>query len=371
MVVQSCEPSGGTPNIFVDPLSLSSLQAPNTTAMETLTISNTGDADLSWMIQEEDTTAAPMPNPEGYGATGPADFGRGSRRGGPAVAPAASANASIYRQPEVLLYDNGPLVTHPAGGFGGTDASAVRPRSTMSVYGFGFQASAGNRIADDFTVTDADGWNDGSVTFFGYQTGSTTTSTFTGLNLQIWDGPPDNPASSVVWGDTTTNLLANSISSNSYRVLDTDLTASNRPVMADTATVGARLPAGTYWLDWQADGSLASGPWAPPISILGTTTTGNAMQYTSTGWAALIDTGSAAAQGLPFVIEGSTSGAPDFELPFRHPLAEPQPGHRDDRRRRGHHRGRHLRLHRPGRRRLHGQPVRAPATISTPVPATD
>ena len=34
------------------------------------------------------------------------------------------------------------------------------------------------------------------------------------------------------------------------------------------------------------------------------TTTGNAMQYT-TAWATLIDSGSATAQGLPFIIEGT------------------------------------------------------------------
>ena len=63
------------------------------------------------------------------------------------------------------------------------------------------------------------------------------------------------------------------------------------------ATVNTFLPAGTYWVDWQADGTLASGPWAPPVSILGQTTTGNALQFTSTGWAAVTDGPRAA--GLP------------------------------------------------------------------------
>ena len=51
------------------------------------------------------------------------------------------------------------------------------------------------------------GWFIQTITFFAYQTGSTTTSTMTGVNLQIWDGPPDNPGSAVVWGDTTTNVM--------------------------------------------------------------------------------------------------------------------------------------------------------------------
>ncbi len=74
--------------------------------------------------------------------------------------------------------------------------------------------------------------------------------------------------------------------------------------MANTYAVGAHLPAGTYWLDWNADGVLASGPWAPPISILGQTTTGNAIQYT-TSWAAALDTATGTQQGIPFVLEGS------------------------------------------------------------------
>ncbi len=73
--------------------------------------------------------------------------------------------------------------------------------------------------------------------------------------------------------------------------------------MTAVGTVNTVLPAGTYWLDWQVGGSLASGPWAPAITILGQTTTGNAMQQTvSTGvWANFIDVGP---QGLPFIIEG-------------------------------------------------------------------
>ncbi len=47
------------------------------------------------------------------------------------------------------------------------------------------------------------------------------------------------------------------------------------------ATIGTALAQGTYWVQSATDGSLASGPWAPPITILGQTTTGNALQYTT------------------------------------------------------------------------------------------
>jgi hypothetical protein len=68
------------------------------------------------------------------------------------------------------------------------------------------------------------------------------------------------------------------------------------------------LPPGTYWLDWQFGGSGSfSGPWAPPVTILGQTGKpgANALQYTSTGWAALVD--GVYPQDLPFIIDGAAS----------------------------------------------------------------
>jgi hypothetical protein len=80
--------------------------------------------------------------------------------------------------------------------------------------------------------------------------------------------------------------------------------------MANTVSAGVYLPADTYWLDWQSDGSLASGPWAPPIVISNTTETGNALQLVSGNWGSVLDSDSNTAQGFPFVIE-----EPDCDLP--------------------------------------------------------
>ena len=70
----------------------------------------------------------------------------------------------------------------------------------------------------------AGGWNISTITFYAYQTGSTTTTTINNVNLRIWNGVPGAGGSSVVFGDTTTNRLAGSSFSNIYRVLDTGLT---------------------------------------------------------------------------------------------------------------------------------------------------
>ncbi len=217
-----------------------------------------------------------------------------------------------------ILYDNGPLITHPAGGSGGADASALQTTTlVMNTLGFGHADTTGFRMADDFVVTDASGWDVESITFFAYQTGSTTTSTMDHVNLQIWDGPPGAGGSTVVFGDTTTNRLASTSWGNVYRTTLTTMAAIDRPIMESVVTAVIHLDPGTYWLDWQTGGTLASGPWAPPITILGTAVTGNGQQFNPTPmtWGPALDTGTGTpAQGLPFVIEGNVTAVAEVTL---------------------------------------------------------
>jgi len=211
-----------------------------------------------------------------------------------------------------VIYSNGPLVTHPGQGAGGADASALQASLGMSALGFGAAQSLGYRVADDFTVP-ATGWTISSVTLYGYQTGAPTSpSTFTGVTLRIWDGPPGVAGSVVVWGDTVTNRLVSSSWSGIYRVVDYDLTATKRPIMANVAAVGITLGPGTYWLDWDFSGSGSyPGPWVPPITILGQTTTGNARQFDGQNWYYIFDSGTNTQQGLPFEINGSVGVVPE------------------------------------------------------------
>jgi len=201
-----------------------------------------------------------------------------------------------------ILYDNGPLITHP----GTPDVSRVQSGLNMSSYGFGAQltATVDNRIADEVIVSDT-AWAVDSIIVYFYQTGSTTMSTITAINLQVWDGKPGDAAAAVTWGNTQTNLMTATYWSGIYRDTETNAGNMDRPIMAcKVATPGLTLAPGTWWIDYQAEGSSASGPWAPPISIIGQTTTGNAVQKTETGWADLLDNGSMTLQGLPFKIYG-------------------------------------------------------------------
>ncbi len=227
------------------------------------------------------------------------------------------AGAPLQVMGSPLLDLRPQLITHPGAGAGGGDESRLQSTSLgMGTLGFGAQQTVPNRIADDFVVP-AGGWDVNAISFYTYQTGSTTTSTFTGMTFQIWNGPPNVGGSAVVFGDTTTNRLSSTAFTNIFRVTETTIGGSTRPIMAVTASgLTINLPAGTYWLDWALTGSLASGPWAPPITITGTAVTGNGLQFTTPmpptpgAWAAAVDGGTGTpAQGFPFTIEGIVPAA--------------------------------------------------------------
>lgn len=100
---------------------------------------------------------------------------------------------------------------------------------------------------------------------------------------------------------------------------DTALTGTTRPIMESILSVPGgqlTLQPGTYWLDWIAGGTLASGPWQPPVTIIGQTTTGNARQFlgSTNAWQDFIDTGSNTQQGAPFLVLGEIAGDPEVGL---------------------------------------------------------
>ncbi len=215
---------------------------------------------------------------------------------------------SVWTEPldSVTLYDNGPFRTGPCGA---NFESQLQDASLgMTVFGFGHQQSANNRVADDFTVPAGACWQIDAITFFAYQTGAGTgASTMTAVNYQIWSGRPGDGGSVVIFGDTSTNRLGSSTWSQTYRTLQSaPCGATNRPIFANVCAAGVQLNGGTYWIDWQTAGSASfSGPWANPLVILGQCVTGNGRQSIAGVWGPLNDGGpQACSQGLPFIIEG-------------------------------------------------------------------
>jgi hypothetical protein len=169
------------------------------------------------------------------------------------------------------------------------------------------------READDFVIP-AGGRNVGYLKFATYQTGATALS-MTSLTLRILNGPPNDPGSQVVFGDTTTNRLSYVEFAPIYRTFNTvvpgtcggALTAPDqtRHIQWTYAAVNQFLPAGTYWFDLGGTGSVASGPWlavATDADAVGRQCTGsnsNAMTFTvaSSTWAPVTDTGQPLAGG--------------------------------------------------------------------------
>ena len=154
---------GGDPNINVTPGSLSSTQATNTSTNQQLTVANTGGGTLNWQIAEEPADLPQMAHPSGYAPRDSAvDAG-----GAVGAAPESPAGVATWTRPEVVLYDNGPLVNSPGTGPGGADESLARDVTVgLTSRGFNQSLAGGFRVADDFTITDPGGWNVSSITFF-------------------------------------------------------------------------------------------------------------------------------------------------------------------------------------------------------------
>jgi hypothetical protein len=206
-----------------------------------------------------------------------------------------------------ILYDNGPMITIQSLGPNDPNWSVIQPPDTAH----GSCDTKGiYRLADDFSVNDAS-WAIDSIVFFEFQINSpAASSSFTTFNLQIWNGSPCVGSSTVVWGDTSTNILSSSYWSGIYRVYES-CGLITRPIMRNVCrTPGLNLPAGgDYWVDWQADGTLPAGVWQPFITINDEAETGNGLQYDADSWKNVVEPGGA--KGFPFIIYGTavTSGA--------------------------------------------------------------
>jgi len=231
-------------------------------------------------------------------------------------------------------------VAAPIGGFW-SETPASSASECSSAAGFSSHSTGltgAYRFADDFTVTGAAGWSITSVSLYAYQTGSSPLSSpFGGINLRIWSGRPGDAGSVVVFGNTTTNRMVSSTSTNTFRIFNSVVAPA--PAAPDTSRLiwrtdasatGAHLAPGTYWLDWQyVSVDPSSEAFSPPVTIAGVRTTAgaNARQYKITGgtipsvWADVIDTGKPTtapdlAQDFPFIIRGfvGTPCLADFNL---------------------------------------------------------
>lgn len=229
------------------------------------------------------------------------------------------------------LFNNGGLATGATTGSG----TAAMPNTVWSELqndgagtanaSTGSTANGNFRLADDFTVP-AGGWTIREIAFYGYQTNNVA-QTINGVNVQIWNGPP-NAGGVVIFGDTATNRLNSAAVGNVIRTFSTTVPAAAMPtvlrrpweiraLIESAPGVGLTLPAGTYWVDFQfvQNTSLAAAAvFCPAVTVVGQRNrpTDNALQSNAGVWAAAIDAGNPAAGpdvplDFPFVIRNTVT----------------------------------------------------------------
>jgi hypothetical protein len=197
-----------------------------------------------------------------------------------------------------FIYDNGPVVSgmYDGAGFANTCLLQTLIPNPGAIFGFQANNNAGFRVADDFHLKAPGPVTITEIEVFAYQTGSSTTSTITGLYVDITAGDPSLGAPPVPGSPGfgvnlfTAGTVINNSWSNMYRVSDTNLSNATRPIMAVRCILPAPItltPGLNYWLSYALTGSLASGPFVPPVVILNEMNVGNAKQLTPSGWQTL------------------------------------------------------------------------------------
>jgi|GEM_PF-306208 len=267
--------------------------------------------DWANMINDRSVIANPPSTKSDYvgGATDPGQGVTGTFNGQP----------KELDNTDVVLFNNGPLVNSAGTGTGGADESVIQ--APIGSFGWNVNTAVPFRCADDFTVVGSS-WAVTSFDVYTYQSAAPlTTCPITKVVLRIWNGQPGTAGATVVWGDTTTNRMSAGVYSNINRTSAVNGGNARAIWKVTASTPGLTLNPGTFWAEWGFLGSASySGPWAPPVTINNTPTTGNSIMFAGTlaGWSTIYGvTGPPATnpQGMPFIINGTTSGG-SGSIPF-------------------------------------------------------
>lgn len=204
-----------------------------------------------------------------------------------------------------IMYNNGPIVTHPGAGYNGADVSAIELNAQS---GMTCDQIAGYTIADDFTLDKPTYIH--QIAFYMYEPNAEyfNPDYIEMLFLRIFDGSPKD-GGKVIWGDTYTERINKDATafSNIFRVLIEDMESPLRPVFRVVGDVNITLPAGTYWIEAipcslipPYEGGVV---YAVPVTRLDEQNTGNALQRTSEGWIDVVDPNKGPC-ALPFEVIG-------------------------------------------------------------------
>lgn len=205
---------------------------------------------------------------------------------------------------QTWLAGSSQLVTHAGQGPSGSNVSSTQTSLGATLYGSNQNHGGGFWIASRISVP-AGGWMLDSLITYGYQTGSSTVSTFTASYAYICADSSSRPSSTIIVGSNSTNIMTQTSWSGIYRATtDTPpFTETNRPIMRIKSILTGSVSPGNYWVVWDASGSLASGPWCPPVTTLASLSTGtNSYQYNGTGWIQSMD--GTSTLDMPFKLYG-------------------------------------------------------------------
>jgi hypothetical protein len=165
-------------------------------------------------------------------------------------------------------YENGPVITHPNVGLGGSDLSLLQYyRTGQVVFGWGNQQQNLNRLADDVNLPDDTPLK--SLQFYQFfQAPSPVAKPFDLLTARVWDGDPRLAGSKVLnvfsaFPEQTPTTIFRSIDTqpfvDSQRLWLLKLPIENGPI----------LQAGkTYWIEWQPSvvPLITTGAFVPPTT---------------------------------------------------------------------------------------------------------
>ena len=251
------------------------------------------------------------------------------------------------------LYSNGSIatgVTSKSGvnaptGYTWSEMQNVTGNTTQSNATAGFPAyfySSGTtsyRLADDFIIPAGQTWDISSFDFFGYVADYTgTTIPIDQLKILIYNVNPSTSGAIPIAGNVSINALdvANSSNAFIYRIGNSlypspgQVTNSTRRMWKFRANIATTLPAGTYWVEFQAHATTDIQVFFPPVTIVGSrgvvganakiNVVASTFPSDVLGWAnSLIDSGTPTSapdvnQELPFLINGNLLGINQYEL---------------------------------------------------------
>ena len=214
------------------------------------------------------------------------------------------------------IYSNGPIVTHPTGGFGGNPVSILQslaPPAGLgnSEYGYGAQVGT-NSLADDFAVHGT--WTINAIEVFGYAVSAPAPSC-TDVRLAIYNNRLDQggvpiPGSPVFANNlfTTAGYTVTNTMTTIRRAVQVSPLDNDRIIQSVRVTLPAPLVLnqGVYWLRFQYLGIYFS----PPVTTTLQNFTGFALQNTGS-WAPVMDPvgGPGPQKGIPFKLYGSSTSA--------------------------------------------------------------